>query len=678
MKERRQRIKKLFALVMAGVILANGQCVAAAEENMPFQTEDPYEAFCGYVDLEEEVHSVSEYNGEPAVEQYVALPVAYDSRDYGAVSSVKNQNPWGNCWSFATMAAAESSLLSADIYDEVDLSEYHLCYYNYKTVTDPLGGTAGDSISTSNDLAKHLNAGNNTSVAFHALTNWVGAVDESVTGYPLENPPALAGTVESAYMEDIAHVQHVYKLAPEDTDAIKQVIMEHGAVTASMYHSSKYMNKTTGGYYNNNATKSNHAVTVVGWDDNYSRDNFNTKPSKPGAWLVKNSWGTNWGKDGYFWISYEDVITNSKPMYAIVAEKADNYDRNYQYDGSYYNTNFSGREKYNVANVFHVPQNSPMEILKAVAFEVGTTNATYSIQIYKNLSNKTNPTSGTPLLEQPVTGTAVYQGYHTIKLPKPIKLKAGDEFAVVVKFYKAGGAGVPIETSKSWSATGLTYTAKGLTGQSFIDFGDSGRWWDTIQQYGGNTRVKAFTDVVLTDVAVDSWQYPYVSFAYERGIMNGKSATYFGVNDALTRSEFATILYAYSGKPACTYRQIFGDVKESDWFGKSVTWAYDNGVVSGYNTGLFGSEDPITREQLILMLYKFAGTLGWDMSYTKGNLNSYADKSKISGYAYDAMDWAVYHGLITGNGSGLNPGAGATRGECATIMSQFWSVGETM
>ena len=383
----------------------------------------------GYVEFPHTVHSIKEGVHGVSADRYTSLPTTYDARTQGQVSSIKNQNPWGTCWIFTTMGAMESSLLSQEYYSDVDLSEYHLINYNYQSVVDPLSGTAGDSVKYKGSITQYMDVGGAVSIAYHALANWMGAVDEDVAGYPTGKVEMLEHTTEKAYLQDIVHLQQMYELYKGDVGAVKTEIMNYGAVAASFYYDDVYFNENTAGYYNDVYDYSNHAILIVGWDDNYSKDNFLSAPSVDGAWLVKNSWGTYFGDDGYFWLSYEDTSLQDD-MYVLVAETSDNYDHNYQYDGSYMDFNIEGTS---AANVFQIAKGDTKEVLEAVSFQMPSTNTKYSIQIYTDLDNASNPTSGIAQLDKPLTGETLYQGYYTVKLPEGIELNPGQTFSVVIE-----------------------------------------------------------------------------------------------------------------------------------------------------------------------------------------------------------------------------------------------------
>ncbi|MCA1808310.1 MAG: hypothetical protein LC725_02435, partial [Lentisphaerae bacterium] len=235
-----------------------------------------------------------------------ALPTSFDLRTAGKVTAIRDQGQEGACWSFAAYGSMESCLLVKNA-GTWDFSENHMVNLH--------GGDWG------------RNDGGNEFLATAYLARWTGPVLETEDPYP--------STTSPAGLRPRKHIQQVIYLPARrsagDNNAIKQALMDYGALYTSMY-AGNYLNEATAGYYYNGTKSPNHAVTIVGWDDNYSKNNFKTTPPGNGAFIVKNSWGTGWGASGYFYASYHDTKFGSENAAFMNAEATSNYDKVYQYD----------------------------------------------------------------------------------------------------------------------------------------------------------------------------------------------------------------------------------------------------------------------------------------------------------------------------------------------------------
>jgi C1A family cysteine protease len=475
-------------------------------EEQTEENEETTERQMGYNSLDDFVIP-SLYDGSYMPNVKGTLPSSYDSRTYGYITPVKNQGSWGTCWAFSALGIAEANIVKKGLAgNTLDLSELQLAYFFYHTATDPLGNTTGDKTQALDD--SYLNQGGNSVFTTFALASWCGAAEESKA--PYENATSESYTLDTSLaFDDDYHMQNAYWVNMTDRTDVKNIIMNYGAVGTSYYSdqtgngTTTYYNGTNKAYYYNGSFAMNHAITIVGWDDSFNKTNFNVSkcPSSNGAWLVKNSWGTGFGDSGYFWISYEDVAFNNSDYsqaFVFDFDSADNYDHNYQYDGSSGASSYRVNNGGSIANVFTAKANSTgtAEQIDAVSFALYDVNVDYSIQIYKDLTNKKDPTSGTAMLSTPMTGRTSYVGYYTVPLEELVEISEGTTFSVVVTLSRSASNVAYYFCDSSYNNGGwIKFTNSQAAGQSFSKMSSNASWKDLNSQKV-TARIKAFTSDV--------------------------------------------------------------------------------------------------------------------------------------------------------------------------------------
>ena len=186
------------------------------------------------------------------------------------------------------------------------------------------------------------------------------------------------------------------------------------------------------------------------------------------------------------------------------------------------------------------------------------------------------------------------------------------------------------------------------------------------------TAFAAVEDTGFADVAADAWYAEAVEYVRDNGLMSGTSATTFAPNDTMTRSMLATTLYREAGSPAVSGSDAFTDTQEDAWYADAVLWASQEGVISGYGNGLFGTNDPVSREQIATILWRYAGSPSADAG------QDFADESEIASYAVAAVDWARANGVVNGaDGNRFLPRNSASRAEVATMLRNFLTMDGT-
>ncbi len=372
--------------------------------------------------------------------QIDVLPSYYSLIDEKLVTPVKDQQTSGNCWAFAPIAVMESCILKASG-DALDLSEE-----NMKNLM-ALYSDYGWNMNT--------NDGGYDKMGWGYLTSWLGPVLESDDLF--DDNSHLSGILNS-----IGHVQNIiflYRANYTDNDAIKRAIMQYGAVGTTMYMGG-YLNSKNAYYYYGTSESPNHAVTIVGWDDNYSKNNFAHSAPGDGAWIVKNSWGPSWGNNGYFYVSYYDTRLSQPGLwdvsFAIVLNDTIRLDKNYQYD---------------IAGMTDYFLNSYSTVWYENAFRATDDEYLASVSTYfEKVTNWTVSIYVNSLLQHTQSGVS-NPGYYTINLDKLIPLKTGDLFEVMFKISVDGEASFPI--SEIYSLNNLAYSPN----VSFVSY-DGVKWLD--------------------------------------------------------------------------------------------------------------------------------------------------------------------------------------------------------
>lgn len=472
------------------------------------------------------------------------FPEKYDLRNVDGksyVTPIKFQNPWGTCWAFSSIASLESSVImqGAGTAEDVDYSEKAIVWYGgqlQKGENDTGKKEGVEYISA--DSSQVYNAGGRIFSASTQMSSWIGTSTEEQVPYQNKEEtmesiflngkevyyydPLGDWTLDDTHLYDRAYqlknTQYVCGytdlvsggLEEDDVNRyiqnntipqIKTLLTDRGAVAISFCadesspddvgnSTSSYFNEEHNAQYNPDRGQANHGVTIVGWDDNYSKENFSITPPGDGAWIVKNSWSDAWGDQGYFYLSYYDsTISEYESLEADVGSAGySSYDHNYQYDylgnksivnnsveSIVSNTLAKMDRDVKAANIFQAKGN---ETLRAVGLNDNiciNENATIVTEIYK-LKDNSNPENGELVSSQ--TDTISNLVYSTIELKQPVELKEGEYFSVVQSIYTASGLpGVPVEIGTSepinvasydGNTYQISYVANCEPGQSFL------------------------------------------------------------------------------------------------------------------------------------------------------------------------------------------------------------------
>lgn len=484
------RLKKAVLFIGIGLLTAGWfPLQAEAEQTGTFLGHPTFDNVFGQMEIREPETEDS------LSEQGAGYASKYDPRLTNKVSAVEDQGETNTCWAFATISAIESNLIKKGYADSsINLSENHLAYFFYNRQADPLGYTKGDK-NKNLYLNWYMRGGNTYAASLH-LSTWSGVVKQTTSendskgAYKPVNLPA-GDCYDRDYVVEGAYYYNY------SVNNVKKAIMQYGAVSSGIGMYMDFLSADQEAYYcPQNAA--NHAVAIVGWDDNYSKNNFNSsyRPKTNGAWIVKNSYGTSIHDDGYMYVSYEDASLCEIIAYDVEKASASS-DNNYQYDGTGEPSSIAFNSGLTYANVFTAKASSAgyNEILDAAAVNVYMSGVKYTLQIYTGVTSSSNPTKGKLVLTQ--KGILTEAGYCRIDLNKTVTLKAGEKYSVVIKLTSPDGDYIPVGVEQGVTISWLDFVADIDKNVGFVKAG--GTWfdcgdYDDMGSLGeSNLRIKAYT-----------------------------------------------------------------------------------------------------------------------------------------------------------------------------------------
>lgn len=390
------------------------------------------------------------------------FPYKYCYEDIQKVPTVSNQGNLGTCWAFASLTALSSTVMPKE----------NLVF-------------SVDHMTLNNSFSVGQNVGGDYSMAMAYLLAWQGPV--------LDKDDPYGDGLTNSNLKPVKHVQEAQIIEAKDYETIKKMIFKYGGVQSSFYAYSldknmggtKYYNAKTNSYCYIGNNKPNHDIVIIGWDDSYPKENFNSNVENDGAFICRNSWGADFGNKGNFYVSYYDTNIGVHNVVYTKVEDVDNYDNIYQSDlcGYIGQLGYSKESSY-FANVYTAKEE---EELMAVGFYATGVDTEYSIYVCEDfkdvssLAKRSNPV---------MTGKVKNSGYYTIKLDNKIKLLKDKRYAIIVR----------INTPNSLRPVAVEYSHNNQTTNVDISDGEGYislkgvTWENTEQVYQCNVCLKAYTN----------------------------------------------------------------------------------------------------------------------------------------------------------------------------------------
>ncbi len=614
-----------------------------------------------------------------------ALPSHYSSYSKGYLTPTTSQGTTSICWAFV-----HNELLSANVAKKtgkvIDFSEQAM-KFETSYLTNPQSGylrypnDGGNEIMSTAYLARAgsvleahepFNESSVRTVNPNKLKRYGYLKNTQMFNYGIYDT-----RIDNGFVTEETQNMRVNKI--EGIQKAKELVYKNGAVGAGIYYdySPMYENADKTAYYYAGARLTpNHSVTIVGWNDNYSRDNFSIKPEGDGAFLIKNSWGNyhNNGTSSYFYISYYDKFITSQLFASEYEINNTLYDNIYQYD----EFGWTGNGSINDSSVLCVTRFNSKKINEAVSAvstyiaEAGTT-----VDVYINTGGALHDQSNYKHVKTQYFDAPGYYliDFNEVKLTRgeyyvALRIRSGNE-----KTYFAMQTSVRDICPNAENTPDTCYVGSSFSNIVPIESEYLAKVYQPMHC------IKSFTvtlkdtakpsNKVFKDVKKDKWYADEVEYCVSHEVFHGTSENTFEPSGEMTRAMFVKVISNLSGEKIENATTHFTDVKKGKWYEDSIAWAYKNKIVKGVSATEFSPDTPITREQMCVMLINYADYMGIGLRYYSAPL-LFTDRNNISDYAKTAVALCQIAGIIRGMPDGsFAPKKTATRAEVASMMTGF-------
>lgn len=407
------------------------------------------------LDLKENTATIINNNPESSI-----LPYRYSYVEKNKNTVVRKQGSLGTCWATAALTALETTLMPEEQY-----------YFS------------ADHMSLNNAFNLNQYEGGSSTMSTAYLLSWMGPV--------LEQDDPYGDGKTDPNLQAVKHVQEVQMIESKDLKKIKEMVYKYGGVETSIYTSmlttfdySKYYNEDKNAYCYVGTEKPNHDVVIIGWDDSFPKENFNANIESDGAFICQNSWGSRFGDNGIFYVSYYDSNIGMHNIVYTKVEDTDNYDSIYQSDLC----GWVGKLGYDMDEAWFANAYTAQaaEFLEAVGFYATGVNTEYEVYVTTEFEDATSLTGQ---LKKVASGSFENEGYYTVDLDELIPLEEGKKFAVVVKIKTPNGKKpVAVEYASDY----YTQTVDLSDGEGYVS-ADGTQWVNTESSYACNVCLKCYT-----------------------------------------------------------------------------------------------------------------------------------------------------------------------------------------
>lgn len=439
--------------------------------------------------------------------------------DFNCVTSVKNQGSYGFCFAFASAAAMEASLVKRYYptltADTVDLSELQLAYYTQ--IRDGRSQPEGceRDLSSLNGFSFNTGfVGANDNFVTTGIARRVGLVNEADAPYGWL--PNNIADLEDGFLADSHNayvLENTYMISGADTDRVKALVRDHGGAACWVNYVSSNLNSDKSSLCQLTQGSSNHEGCIVGWDDDYPRTNFRQMPSQNGAFLVKNSYGKNSNRSGYYWLSYEDAVLSRYYVYAYdLVPEAEAEGAVFQKDGgisgkvTYWST---PDEKITIsgAQVFEIHQKTKLTALSY--YHDGPAGVKYIFDLYKQGESE-NPADWIDIATAVASGTFDSAGFKKIPLNDEYYFNAGDRVVVIISLRSDDEAwnaepqnhvNLTMENALPKEQTLYVSSTYSRANETYLWDGNNIKWIDLNDRTSGNLRLKVYGEILEKDVS---------------------------------------------------------------------------------------------------------------------------------------------------------------------------------